>query len=515
LGSNFMEISLVLIVSGVIALAIGSVLGYFARQTIARKQIGTIEAKLEKLTEEAKREARDMVIRAKDKAIQILEEAKRDQKEREQQIVRMEDRIERREQTLDAKTQDLEKKYVELTEKAKKVKEIKEQLEQMQVKKMAELERVAKLSQEQAKEELLKQTEKEQEEILLKQIQKLEQDGKEDLEKRARNILVLAMQRYAASQAAEITTSSVELPSDDLKGRIIGKEGRNIKTLEKLTGVEVIVDDTPGAIVISAFDPIRRQIAKIALEKLMADGRIQPARIEDAVDKAKEEITEKIQQAGEAAVYDTGVAGLDPKLTKILGRLSFRTSYGQNVLLHSVEVAHLSAAIASEIGADAVLAKKAGLLHDIGKAITHEVQGSHVEIGKMILQKFNVSEDVIRAMQAHHEEYPYESIESVIIQVADQISGARPGARKDTLEAYLKRLEELEKVANSFEGIENSYAIQAGREIRIFVQPDNLDDLEARKVARQIADKIQQELDYPGEIKVTVIRETRSIEYAR
>ena len=510
-----MEISLVLIVSGVIALAIGSVLGYFARQTIARKQIGTIEAKLEKLTEEAKREARDMVIRAKDKAIQILEEAKRDQKEREQQIVRMEDRIERREQTLDAKTQDLEKKYVELTEKAKKVKEIKEQLEQMQVKKMAELERVAKLSQEQAKEELLKQTEKEQEEILLKQIQKLEQDGKEDLEKRARNILVLAMQRYAASQAAEITTSSVELPSDDLKGRIIGKEGRNIKTLEKLTGVEVIVDDTPGAIVISAFDPIRRQIAKIALEKLMADGRIQPARIEDAVDKAKEEITEKIQQAGEAAVYDTGVAGLDPKLTKILGRLSFRTSYGQNVLLHSVEVAHLSAAIASEIGADAVLAKKAGLLHDIGKAITHEVQGSHVEIGKMILQKFNVSEDVIRAMQAHHEEYPYESIESVIIQVADQISGARPGARKDTLEAYLKRLEELEKVANSFEGIEKSYAIQAGREIRIFVQPDKLDDLEARKVARQIADKIQQELDYPGEIKVTVIRETRSREYAR
>jgi ribonuclease Y len=362
---------------------------------------------------------------------------------------------------------------------------------------------------------LLKQTEKEQEEILLKQIQKLEQDGKEELEKRARNILVLAMQRYAASQAAEITTSSVELPSDDLKGRIIGKEGRNIKTLEKLTGVEVIVDDTPGAIVISAFDPIRRQIAKIALEKLMADGRIQPARIEDAVDKAKEEITEKIHQAGEAAVYDTGVAGLDPKLIKILGRLSFRTSYGQNVLLHSVEVAHLSAAIASEIGADAVLAKKAGLLHDIGKAITHEVQGSHVEIGKMILQKFNVSEDVIRAMQAHHEEYPYESIESVIIQVADQISGARPGARKDTLEAYLKRLEELEKVANSFEGIEKSYAIQAGREIRIFVQPDKLDDLEARKVARQIADKIQQELDYPGEIKVTVIRETRSIEYAR
>ena len=380
---------------------------------------------------------------------------------------------------------------------------------------MTELERVAKLSQEEAKTELLAQVEKEHQEALAKQIQHLEEEGKEELDKRARNILALAMQRYGASQAAEITTSSVNLPSDDLKGRIIGKEGRNIKTLEKLTGVEVIVDDTPGAIVISAFDPIRRQIAKIALEKLMADGRIQPARIEDAVEKAKEEIAEKIQQAGDAVVYDTGVTGLDPRLIRILGRLSFRTSYGQNVLLHSMEVAHLSAAIAAEVGADETLAKKAGLLHDIGKAITHEVEGSHVEIGKMILQKFNVSEEVIRAMQAHHEEYPYESVESIIVQVADQISGARPGARKDTLEAYLKRLEELEKVANSFEGIEKSYAIQAGREIRIFVQPDKLDDLQARKIAKQIADKIQQELDYPGEIKVTVIRETRTVEYAR
>ncbi|MBU1102661.1 ribonuclease Y [Patescibacteria group bacterium] len=510
-----MEINLVLVLIGVIALAIGSVLGYFARQTIAKKQFGTAEAKLEKMMEEAKREAKDTVIRAKDKAIQVQEEAKREQKEREQQIIKMEDRLERREQTLEDKTQDLEKKYVELTEKAKKVKEIKEQLEQLQAKRIVELERVAKLTQEEAKLELLAQTEKDQQEFLLKQIEKLEQEGKEELEKRAKNILVLAMQRYGASQAAEITTSSVNLPSDDLKGRIIGKEGRNIKALEKLTGVEVIVDDTPGAIVISAFDPIRRQIAKIALEKLMSDGRIQPARIEDAVEKAKEEIAEKIQQAGEAAAYDTSVTGLDPKLVKILGRLSFRTSYGQNVLLHSVEVAHLSAAIAAEIGADVALAKKAGLLHDIGKAITHEVQGSHVEIGKMILQKFNISEDVIKTMQAHHEEHPYESVESIVVQVADQISGARPGARKDTLEAYLKRLEELEKVANSFEGIEKSYAIQAGREIRIFVQPEKMDDLQAKKVARQIADKIQQELDYPGEIKVTVIREMRTVEYAR
>lgn len=510
-----MTINLTFVVLGVVALAAGSVLGYLARQSIARKKAGSIEAKLEKMTEEAKREARELIMQAKDKALKISEEAKQEQKEREQQIMRLEDRLERKERTLDTKTEELDKKYADILEKAEKVKGIKEELVQMQAQKMLELEKVAQLSQGEAKEELMKQVEKDSEAALLERISQLEKEGREEIEKKARNILVLAMQRYSASQAAEITTSSVVLPSDDLKGRIIGKEGRNIKTLEKLTGVEIIVDDTPGAIVVSAFDPIRRQIAKIALEKLMADGRIQPARIEDAVEKAKEEITEKIAEAGKAAVFDAGVAGLDPRLVKILGRLSFRTSYGQNVLLHSLEVAHLAAAIAAEIGADANLAKKAGLLHDIGKAITHEVQGSHVEIGKMILQKFNINDEVVKAMQAHHEEYPYESVESVIVQVADQISGARPGARKDTLEAYLKRLEELEKVANSFEGVEKSYAIQAGREIRIFVQPEKMDDLEAKRLAKQVSEKIQQELQYPGEIKVTVIRETRAIEYAR
>ncbi|OGZ39327.1 MAG: ribonuclease Y [Candidatus Portnoybacteria bacterium RIFCSPLOWO2_02_FULL_39_11] len=503
------------IILGAGALAAGSIFGYLFRQSIAKKRVGTIEAKLEKMMEEAKREAKETVIQAKDKSIKILEEAKKEQKEREQQIMRLEDRLERKEQSLEVKSQDLDKKYSEVAEKSEKIKEIKEQLLQVQAQKTAELERVAKLTQEQAKEELLSQVEKEQGNILMERIQKLEQEGKEELEKRARNVLTYAMQRYAASQSAEITTSTVALPSDELKGRIIGKEGRNIKTLEKLTGVEIIVDDTPGAIVISAFDPIRRQIAKTALEKLMSDGRIQPARIEDAVEKAKEEIGEKIAEAGQAAVYDTGVAGLDPKLIRILGRLSLRTSYGQNVLLHSLEVAHLAASIAAEVGADINLAKKAGLLHDIGKAVTHEVQGSHVEIGKMILQKFNMPEDVIKAMRSHHEEYPYESLEAVIVQVADQISGARPGARKDTLEAYLKRLEELERVANSFAGVEKSYAIQAGREIRIFVQPEKIDDIEARKLAREVADKVQQELQFPGEIKVTVIRETRTIEYAR
>ncbi len=510
-----MEFNVALFIGGVIGIIVGSVLGYVTRQQIAKKQAGSIEAKMEKMVEDAKHEAKEMIIRAKDKAIQILDEAKQEQKEKEQQLLRLENRLERREQIIESKAQEVDKKYAEVVEKTNKVREIKDQLSQIQAQKLAELEKVAKMSREDAKNELLEQVEKDQEALLLEKITKMEREGKEELEKKARDILVYSMQRYAASQSAEITTSSVALPSDELKGRIIGKEGRNIKTLEKLTGVEVIVDDTPGAIVISAFDPIRRQIAKIALEKLMSDGRIQPARIEDAVEKAKEEIAEKVKEAGKAAAYDTGVAGLDPKLVQVLGRLSFRTSYGQNVLLHSVEVAHLAASIASEVGADVALCKKAGLLHDIGKAVTHEVQGSHVEIGKMILQKFNMSEDVIKAMQSHHEEHPYETLESVIVQVADQISGARPGARKDTLEAYLKRLEELEKVASSFDGIEKSYAIQAGREIRVFVQPEKMDDLEAKKLARRIADKIHDDLQYPGEIKVTVLRETRHVEMAR
>ncbi|PIW76629.1 MAG: ribonuclease Y [Candidatus Portnoybacteria bacterium CG_4_8_14_3_um_filter_40_10] len=503
------------IIAIVMALAVGSFLGYLARQTIAKKQLGTVESKLNKMIEEAKQEAKETLFKAKDKAVQIIEEAEKQERERKMQLLKMEERLEKREENLDRKTEEAERKIQDLTEKVEKVKQIKQELEGFGQKQRENLERISGLSQEDAKKELLDLIEKEHQQVLLERIKKLEDEGRQDLEKKARNIITLAMQRYAASQAAEISTTAVELPSDDLKGRIIGKEGRNIKTLEKLTGVEVIVDDTPGAIVISGFDPIRRQIAKLTLEKLISDGRIQPARIEEMVEKAKEEIGNKIQEAGEAAVYDTGVAGLDPKLIKILGRLRFRTSYGQNVLLHSVEVAHLAAAIASEIGADASLVKKAGLLHDIGKAIDHEIQGSHTEIGKMILEKFNISPDIIKAVVAHHEEYPHESIESVIVQVADAISGARPGARKDTLEAYLKRLEELEKIANSFEGVEKTFAIQAGREIRVFVQPEKLDDLAARKLARQIADRIQEELKYPGEIKVNVIRETRMIEYAR
>ena len=496
-------------------LVVGSILGYYTRQTIAKKQAGTIEAKLNKLVSQAKEEAKETLLRAKEKVNKISEEVKTDERERQKQLGRLEERLIKKEQNIEQKDNQLEADYVNFKIKVQKVKKIKENLINLKEEQLSKLEKIANLSQEQAKTELLSNVEKEHQQVLIERLKRLEEEGKEELNKKAQKITALAMQRYAASQVSEITSTAVDLPNDDLKGRIIGKEGRNIKTLEKLTGVEILIDDTPGAIIVSGFDPIRRQIAKIALEKLLLDGRIQPARIEEAVVKANQEISEKIQEAGQAAVYDVGLAGLNPQLIKVLGRLRFRTSYGQNVLLHSLEVAHLAGAIASELGANVDLAKKAGLFHDIGKAVDHEIQGSHVEIGKRILKKFDIDEEVITAMQAHHEEYPYESLEAIIVQVADTISGARPGARKDTLEAYLKRLEELENVANSFKGVEKAYAIQAGREIRVFVQPEEIDDTAAHKLAKEIAGQIQQELKYPGEIKVNVIREMRTVEYAR
>jgi len=377
------------------------------------------------------------------------------------------------------------------------------------------LERVAGLSREDAKKVLLQLAEEQNKDLLARQIKKMEQFGKEELEKKAKNIMTIALQRYAGSHAMETTTSTVALPSDEIKGRIIGREGRNIKTLERLTGIEVIVDDTPEAIVISGFNPVRREIARIAIEKLIEDGRIHPTRIEEAINFAKAEVNNKIKEAGEAAAYDVGIAGLDPKLIQLLGRLRFRTSYGQNVLLHSLEVAHLAGALAGELGADVGIAKKAGLLHDIGKAIDHEVQGTHIEIGINILKKFGIDQAVIDAMKSHHEDFPFESNESMIIAAADALSASRPGARKDTLEDYLKRLTDLENVAGSFTGVEKTYAIQAGREIRVFVRPEEIDDLAAVKLARGIADKIEQELKYPGEIKVNVLRETRAVEVAR
>lgn len=510
-----MEMSLTILVIGFFCLILGVFAGYYTRQTIAKKQLSTAEGKASKMIEEAEKTAQGVLLDAKSKAVNILEESKKKELERENQIMRLEERLDKREEVLEKKIDEIEKEQNILRKKADEIRQIRREAEETRRQELKRLEKIAGLSKEEAKKVLIQLTEEESRELLAKKIKILENDGLEELNKRAKEIMTQAIQKYAGSHAADVTTSTVSIASDEVKGRIIGREGRNIKALERLTGVEIIVDDTPEAIVISGFDPIRREIARITLEKLIADGRIHPTKIEEAVEFAKGEINNKIKEAGEAAAYDVGIVGLDPKLVQILGRLRYRTSYGQNALLHSLEVAHLSGALATELGADVNLAKKAGLLHDIGKAIDHEVQGTHVEIGIKILQKFSIGKDIIDTMKAHHEDYPFENPESMIVAAADAISASRPGARKDTLENYLKRLEELENVANSFEEVEKTYAIQAGREIRVFVKPDKIDDYGAVKLSRAIADKIEKELKYPGEIKVNVIRETRAVEYAK
>jgi ribonuclease Y len=506
---------LILLAVGVVALGIGAVLGYCARQSIAKKQAGTLEAKIQKKVSQARETSETILAEAKQKAEQVFERTKREIESRRSQLYKTEQLLLRRESALDQRLTDFEKNQKDFQEKVEKLKEVKENLEKLRKEALDRLEKVAKLSKAEAKKELLSGLEKEYQMEILEKTKKLESEGWERFEKKAKELLAVAIQKCALSQAQEITTTAITLPSEDIKGRIIGKEGRNIRTLEKLTGVEIIVDETPEAVIISSFDPIRRQVAKVTLEKLIQDGRIQPARIEEQVESAFREINSQIKEAGEAAAFDVGVIGLDPKLIQLLGRLRFRTSYGQNVLLHSIEVAHLASALASEIGANPQVCKKAGLLHDIGKAVDHQVEGSHVDIGIKILEKFGVEKEVIAAMKSHHEEYPAETLEAVLIQTADQISGARPGARKDTLENYLKRLGELESLALGFPGVEKAWALQAGREIRVFVKPEEIDDFEARNLAKAIANRIQEELKYPGEIKVNVIRETRVTEYAK
>lgn len=505
----------ILLFVGLFTLALGSIFGYYARQSIARKRAGTIEQTLEKKIQKAKEEAETLLQEAREKSQQILQLTKRETDGRYEDLVKTERLLFKRENILDQKTSEIEIKQRDFREQVEKLKQIKESLEGLRREAIDKLEKVAGLNKEKAKAELLANLEKEYEKELLEKMRKLESEGESRFEKRAKEILASVIQKYGLSQAQEITTTTFNLPSEEIKGRIIGKEGRNIRTLERLTGVEIVVDETPEAVVISGFDPIRRQIAKIALEKLVKDGRIQPARIEEKVEEAQKEINSQIKEAGETAVYETGLLGLDPRLVQLLGRLRFRTSYGQNVLLHSIEVAHLSSALASEIGGNSQVCKKAGLLHDIGKAVDQEIEGSHVDIGIKILEKFGAESEVIQAMKSHHEDYPYETLESIIIQVADQISGARPGARKDTLENYLKRLGDLENIALEFKGVEKAWALQAGREIRVFVKPEEIDDLQAKKLARDIANRIQDELKYPGEIKVSLIRETRVVEYAR
>ncbi|MCX6747493.1 MAG: ribonuclease Y [Candidatus Nomurabacteria bacterium] len=503
------------ILVGALVLFLGVGIGYYLRLIIALGKRRSIEIDIKQMLVGAKEEAQRIVDEAKVKSEEKLSKAVEEEKRREQDFKETEKRLIKKDELLDTRQVEINKEVENIKLKVEEIKRIQEKVSKIEEDKRVELERVAKLSQEEAKEELLKDIEKKYESDLLVRMVKLENNNEEKLTRRAKDILATSIQRLAASTASDLMVTSVSIPNNEIKGKIIGKEGRNIRAFERAAGVELIVDDTPGSIVISSFDPVRRQVARLALENLILDGRIQPAKIEELVEKAKEDINKIIKEKGEQAVYECGIFNFDPRIVAIVGRLYFRTSYGQNVLQHSIEMAHIAGMLAEELGADVAIAKAGALVHDIGKALDHEVQGTHVEIGMRILQKFGADERIVTAMKSHHEDYPYETIESIIVQTADAISGGRPGARRDSVENYLKRLQELEALVNTFPSVEKSYALAAGREVRIFVTPEKITDVEAKLMARDIAVKIEQELKYPGEIKVTMIRETRIIEFAR
>lgn len=509
-----MSITALWVLISLVGIPAGIISGYFLRRFWAVREAQSAEAKAQALLDEAKSKERELLLKAKDQSIQIIDEAKREEANRHAELQRLQDRLEKRESMFDQKLLEVEGKQKDAEEKSAKFEALKAEVVKIREEQLKKLEKIAELSQDDAKRVLVENTELRMKDELLNRIRKIQHLGDEEIEREARKILTTAMQRIASSHASETSTTVVDLPSEDMKGRIIGKEGRNIKALEALTGVELIIDETPDSIVISGFNPIRRHLAKRVLEKLMSDGRIHPGRIEDTVEHVKKEMANDMKKAGEEAAYEVGVAGLDPRLLQLLGRLKYRTSYGQNQLRHAIEVSLLAGLIAEEVGANVAIAKKGGLLHDIGKAIDHEVQGGHPQLGYEIMKKYNLPEDIAYIAIAHHEDSP-KTLEGAIVKVADAISGARPGARKGTYENYVQRLDELEAAAKSFNGVERAFAIQAGREIRVFVRPEEIDDYAAVKLAADIAKKIESELQYPGEIKVTVIREKRIIEYAR
>jgi ribonucrease Y len=501
---------------------LGIGMGYLIRQSIAAKRVGSAEGRAEKILEEAKQKHTELLLEAKTKSLEIIEQAKMQESEFRGQIVRLEERIDRREKELHERSNQLDRQKQDLESKTVQIKQIQEEIQALRAKQIANLEKIAQMTREEAAKVLLDNAERGVKEEMLQLHRKLLEQTREDADREARTIVAQAIERVASEVTAETTTTTVQIPNEEMKGRIIGKEGRNIRAFEQMMGVEILIDDSPDTVVISGFNSIRRHIAKLTLEKLLADGRIHPARIEEAYEKSKAEINEQIKEAGQQAIYELGITNFPPKLVHLIGRLLFRTSYGQNILRHSVEMAKISALMAEELGGDVSIVKQGALLHDIGKALDQDMEGTHVEIGRKIAEKFNLDKRVINAIESHHHDTDVsgkspeaQSLEAIIVDAADNISGSRPGARKDTLENYLKRLTDLENIANSFEGVEKTYAIQGGREIRVFVKPEKLDDLGCQKLAREIANRLENELKFPGEIRVHVIRETRVVEYAR
>lgn len=508
--------NLIFIIPGFIICIIA---GYLIRKYIGEGKIKNAEELARQITENAEKDGearkKELLLEAKEEIHKSRTETEREIRERRNEVQKMERRVLHKEEVLDKKSESIEKKEEQISRKNKFLEEKEESINELYEKQTLELERLSGLTSEEAKDLLLNDIKKEIVHESAIMIKDMESRAKEEADKKAREIITNAIQRCAADHVAETTVTVVSLPNDEMKGRIIGREGRNIRTLETLTGIDLIIDDTPEAVVLSGFDPIRREVARIALEKLIVDGRIHPARIEEMVEKAKKEVDTTIREEGEKAAFDTGVHGLHPEIIKLLGRLKYRTSYGQNVLKHSMEVAHLAGIMASELGADVKIAKRAGLLHDLGKAVDHEVEGPHVEIGADLARRYKESKEVIHGIAAHHGDIEPQTVEAVLVQASDAISAARPGARRESLESYIRRLEKLEEIANSFEGVERSFAIQAGREVRILVKPDEINESEIIHTAREIVKRIESELDYPGQIKVNVIRETRAIEYAK